>query len=267
MKHKKLLMAALLTGTAALTACNTIPPKNSNLEEARTSYSTAQSDPQVVKFAAVEFKQAGDALNQADAAWRDKEKPEKVNHLAYLANQKVAIAQETAKLKTAEETLQNADAERNKVLLDARTNEAELAKQKAKQLEDELKAKSSDRGLTITLGDVLFDTAKAKLKSGGMRTMEKLATFLKENPERKVLVEGFTDSRGSDEYNQGLSERRADAVRSALLGFGVSPDRIEARGYGEAFPVAGNDDAAGQQMNRRVEVVISKDNQAIPPRS
>jgi outer membrane protein OmpA-like peptidoglycan-associated protein len=267
MKQKKLLMAVMLTAAAALSGCNTTPTKNSNLEQARANYSTAQSDPQVIKLAALEFKQAGDALNQADAAWRDKEKPEKVNHLAYIANQKVAIAQETAKLKTAEETMQSGDAERNRVLLAARTAEADLAKQKAKQLEDELNAKNSDRGLTITLGDVLFDTAKAHLKSGGMRTLEKLATFLKENPERKVLVEGFTDSRGSDEYNQGLSERRANAVRTALIGLGVSTDRIEARGYGEAFPVAGNEDAAGQQLNRRVEIIVSKDNQAIPPRS
>ena len=102
----------------------------------------------------------------------------------------------------------------------------------------ELNAKKTERGLVITLGDVLFSTNKAQLKSGGMRNVQKLADFLKQYPQHKVLVEGYTDSTGSDSLNQELSERRANAVRTALLDMGISSDRINTRGYGEAFPVA-----------------------------
>jgi outer membrane protein OmpA-like peptidoglycan-associated protein len=266
MNHKNLLSTVLLTGAAILTGCNSVPPKNATLEEARSNYSAAQSDPQVANLASIEFKQASDALNEAETAWRDKDKPELVNHLAYVANRKALIARETAALKAAEQSVQNADAERNKVLLEARTTEADLAKNRVRSLEDELKAKNTDRGLTITLGDVLFDTGKSQLKTGGMRTLQKLSAFLNQNPERQVLIEGFTDSVGGEEYNQSLSERRADAVRTALVDLGISGDRINTRGYGKNYPVADNSTSAGRQLNRRVEVVISKDNQAITPR-
>ena len=129
-----------------------------------------------------------------------------------------------------------------------------------------LEAKKTDRGMVVTLGDVLFDTNEAVLKSGGMRNVQKLADFFKQYPERNVLIEGFTDSTGSDGHNQQLSDRRASSVRTALLGMGMGTERISWRGYGEAYPVAGNDTAAGRQQNRRVEMVVSDDNGKIAPR-
>jgi outer membrane protein OmpA-like peptidoglycan-associated protein len=90
-----------------------------------------------------------------------------------------------------------------------------------------------------------------------MRTAQKLADVLQQNPQRKVLVEGFTDSTGSSAYNQELSDRRATAVRTALTAMGIAADRVAIRGYGEAYPVAGNDTAQSRQMNRRVEIVLS----------
>ena len=131
---------------------------------------------------------------------------------------------------------------------------------------DALKAKKTDRGMVVTLGDVLFDTDKAQLKSGGVRNLQKLADFFQQYPQRNVLIEGFTDSTGSGDHNQQLSERRAESVRTALLGMGMSQDRITWRGYGEAHPVAGNDTAAGRQQNRRVEMVVSEDDGKIVPR-
>ena len=80
------------------------------------------------------------------------------------------------------------------------------------------------------------------------------------------MIEGFTDSTGSDGLNQRLSDRRADSVRTALLGMGMNSERITSRGYGEAYPVAGNDTAAGRQLNRRVELVVSDDDGKIAPR-
>ena len=100
-----------------------------------------------------------------------------------------------------------------------------------------------------------------------MRDVQKLADFLNENPDRKLIVEGYTDSTGSDTYNQGLSERRAEAVRRALTRAGVDPQRIQTVGYGEAYPVASNDSASSRAMNRRVEVTISHDDKQVAPRS
>jgi outer membrane protein OmpA-like peptidoglycan-associated protein len=97
--------------------------------------------------------------------------------------------------------------------------------------------------------------------------VNKLAQFLQENPDRKVIVEGYTDSTGSDSYNQSLSERRASSVRTALVKMGVDPARIVTQGYGKEFAVADNNSVSGRAMNRRVEVTISNDNQPVAPRS
>ena len=134
------------------------------------------------------------------------------------------------------------------------------AKARATQLEAqlaELAAKQTARGMVITLGDVLFGTDKSRLTAEGMRTAQKLANVLQENPQRTVLVEGFTDSTGGEAYNQALSERRAGAVQTALVELGVSRERVAMRGYGKAYPVASNDTAANRQLNRRVEIVLS----------
>jgi outer membrane protein OmpA-like peptidoglycan-associated protein len=136
------------------------------------------------------------------------------------------------------------------------------AQARAKQLEAQLSdmaAKKTERGIIITLGDVLFGTDLSRLNVEGLRTTQKLATVLQQNPQRTVLVEGFTDSTGSAPHNQELSERRANAVRSALLEQGVAPERIAIRGYGESYPVAANETAANRQLNRRVEIVLSDD--------
>lgn len=296
---------------AIMAGCSTTPTPNARLDEARSSYRMAQEDPQTRDMAGAEMRQAGDALNKANDAWTRKESPAEVDHLAYLAKQKVLVAQETARQKTAELAVTQADAERDKLRLEARTNEADAALRSAaasqrqseasqrqaanaqrqaatsqsqadaarQQAEDaqarssqletqlrDLNAKKTDRGLVITLGDVLFDTNQAQLKSGSLRSVEKLGIFLKQYPQRRALVEGFTDSVGSEGTNQDLSARRADAVRAALVNLGVSGDRIATQGYGEAYPVAGNDSAGGRQMNRRVEIVLSAEDGSIAPR-
>lgn len=133
------------------------------------------------------------------------------------------------------------------------------------QLKD-LQAKKTDRGMVITLGDVLFDTNHAELKSGGIRNLQKLGDFLKQYPQRMVMIEGFTDSTGSDSYNVSLSDQRAHSVRTALLDMGITAERITSRGYGEAYPVADNKTSAGRQLNRRVEVIVSDDSGRIAPR-
>ena len=284
-----------LLAAAILSACASMP--NQSLTEAHSSYNNARTNPEITNLAALELKDAGDTLNRADYAFNKDEDDETVNHLAYVAKQQVDIAQETAKGKTAELAVANASAKRNQVQLDARTAEADTAKLQVEIVEEKanwqatqlavananserdqaliaeqemqlqaLNAKKTERGMVITLGDVLFSTNKAQLKSGGTRNVQKLADFLTQYPQYKVLVEGYTDSRGSDEFNQELSDRRADAVQTALMEMAISSGRVATRGYGEAFPVASNDNAGGRQLNRRVEIILSDNNGNIAPR-
>jgi outer membrane protein OmpA-like peptidoglycan-associated protein len=383
-----------LIAIAMFSGCATVPPENTSLKDAHSSYNTARSNPQVTKLAAIELQDAGETLNKADTALSNREGDATVNQLAYLAKQKVAIAQETAKRKAAELEITSASAKRDQVRLEARTAEADAAKKRAelaqqtadqraaalekaqesadkqaaelaaasakakqdqaiiaarmaeveeakkqaavaKEASDkqaaalaeasakaeqdqaliaarmaeaeeakkqaamaqeaadkqaaalaeaqakaarnqaliaeqemqlkELQAKKTDRGMVITLGDVLFNVNKADLSAGGINNVKKLADFLNKYPQRKVLIEGHTDSTGSDSYNQALSEKRANAVQAALVDMGISSDRIATRGYGEASPVATNDTAAGRQLNRRVEIILSDDAGNIVP--
>jgi outer membrane protein OmpA-like peptidoglycan-associated protein len=125
------------------------------------------------------------------------------------------------------------------------------------RLIDELQARATDRGLVVTLGEVLFTSGKANLKAGATGNLDKLITFLNEYPNRTVAIEGYTDSVGSQDYNQRLSQHRADSVKTYLVGQGIRSIRLVASGKGEAAPVAGNESADGRQQNRRVEVIIN----------
>jgi outer membrane protein OmpA-like peptidoglycan-associated protein len=109
----------------------------------------------------------------------------------------------------------------------------------------------------VALGDVSFDAGSAVLRAEATATIDRLGEFLRANTQRKLLIEGFSDSAGSDKYNLSLSNRRAMAVRQALLKRGVASERIRVRGYGAAYPVASKGNEVGRQQNRRVEIVIS----------
>lgn len=294
----------VLAAAAALAGCASVPPPNAELEQARTAYVAARSDPQTTRLAAAELQQAGDALRQAEGAWRDADASARIDHLAYLARQRTAIAQTLGQQRAAQAAVTLAEGDRDKIRLAARTSEVDTAQRSAQdaqrqsaqsqgqadaaqrdaaasqqqtaaaqarsaQLEAQLKAldgKQTDRGLVITIGDVLFDTNQSALKSGSLRNMDKLVAFLQQYPQRTALIEGFTDSVGSESLNQALSARRADAVRQALVSQGVSAARISTQGHGEAHPVAANDNDAGRQLNRRVEIVLSDEGGRIAPR-
>jgi OmpA-OmpF porin, OOP family len=215
----------------------------------------------------VPLREANQALQRAERVWADDHDAEEVQHLAALATQRVEIAKATAEKQVAEAQIQQTTEERDRVLLDARTRaaqrsqlEAARATQQVQQLQQELaalQAKQTDRGLVLTLGDVLFETGKADLRPGALRNLYPLVTFLQKYPERRVVIEGHTDSVGSEAYNLDLSQRRADAVRDFLLQNGVNAAQLTTHGYGKASPVASNDTAAGRQQNRRVELIIS----------
>lgn len=249
---------------AIVSGCSTVT-QNTSLTEAHSSYNNARSNPDISNLAAVELKDADDSLTRADNAFKNDEESGTVDHLAYLAKQRVSIAEETAKRKTAEIAVTNAGAKRNEVRLEARTAEADAAKAQIAELLA-LNAQKTDRGMVITLGDILFSTDKAQLKPDGTRNVQKLGDFLTKYPQNKVSVEGHTDSVGTNSYNQDLSDRRAYSVRSALTDMGISNDRVATHGYGEEFPVASNNNAESRQLNRRVEIILSDANGNITPR-
>lgn len=286
---KKTTLTPIIVAIAVLMgACSSAPRTTSLLDQTRSDYHAAQSNPKVAIHAPVEMKQATQAMEQADAASKDRDSAEKVDKLAYLAKQKIALTQEVAKKKSAEAEVAASGKERDQMRLEQRTNEADRANASAAQsrlaldvanaetvqaqsdlgralvrkdqLEAELaelSAKKTERGIVITLGDVLFGSDMARMNADGMRTVQKLASVLQQHPQRKVMIEGFTDTTGTALHNQKLSERRANAVSNALQETGIASERITMRGYGAEYPVAANTTAASRQLNRRVEIVLS----------
>jgi outer membrane protein OmpA-like peptidoglycan-associated protein len=296
-KWSTLRMRSVLAGaaiTAILGGCSTMAETNSALDSAHASYRALQSDPQVTLFAPADMAQAGEALRTADTAWTQRDKQQTVDHLAYLAQQRIAIARETTNTKIwekamaaaktgsdAEKARAETDMARGDVAVAQRTTQdkaielavakagAQQDKARATDLEMQLKdlnAKQTDRGDIITLGDVLFDSNRAELRAGGLRDMAKLVNFFNQHPKRTALIEGFTDSQGSKSVNIDLSQRRAAAVRDALIMQGVVADRLSTHGYGEAYPASTNDTVAGRQTNRRVEIVLSGEDGAVKAR-
>jgi len=267
---------ALIFATVAglLGACASMPQRNAQLEEARTQVQTLSAEPLAQQAASHDLDAARASLNQADAALAQHESPQVVDHLAYLARRHADAGQARVDEARARQDVAKAQDERNRILLESRTRQAhaaqgqaQLAQQQAqaaqqqlestqKQLQD-LQAKQTERGMVLTLGDVLFDTNKATLKPGADQRIDRLATFLQKNPNERLIIEGYTDSTGSEEYNEELSQRRAQAVADVLAGQGIPASRYQVVGKGQAFPVASNATPAGRQQNRRVEVVFS----------
>ncbi|WP_028239937.1 OmpA family protein [Stutzerimonas azotifigens] len=263
--RKLVTLPTLLALGIGLAACSSQP--NQNLEQARSEFTALQGDPHSQRFAALEVQDAERALDAADAAFRNDASEEKVDHLAYLAQRRIDLAEQTIALRNAEEELKSSAAKRAEARLESREEMLRRQQEEIRKLQEDLQARQTERGTLVTFGDVLFDLDRAELKPSGMQGVQALADFLRENPERQVIVEGYTDSTGSDSYNQGLSERRADAVRMALVRMGVEPSRIVTRGYGKQYPVASNDTPTNRALNRRVEVTISNDANPVQPRS
>lgn len=264
----------LLKGTGlalVIAGCASAPQPNAALEGARAAVESAEADPNVAKYAALDLDSAKNDLQMAQSAAIHHDEAA-IAQPAYLAVQTARLAQLRASTKADDARVAAGQAERDKIQLAARSRDVDTermahdqASEKAARLQaevDALKAKPTDRGLVLTLGDVLFDTGKAELNPGASRDLDQLVQFLAEHPDRRVQIDGFTDSVGSDSFNLDLSQRRAESVKSALQARGVDPSRITSEGYGKAFPVATNVDAGGRQLNRRVEVVIGADNGA-----
>lgn len=261
--NTKLLIGASLC--LVLIGCATTPKSNEALESARAVVQAAEADPNVAKYDPLDLESAKKELEIAQSAYLHHDESG-IAQPAYLAAQTARLAQLKASAKADDARVAAGQSERDQIQLAARARETDNAKlardqeaAKAARLQaevDALNARPTDRGLVLTLGDVLFDTGKAELNSGATRKLDQLAQFLTEHPDRRVEIDGYTDSVGTDSYNLDLSQRRADAVRSALISRGIASTRISDQGYGKAYPVASNNDSGGRQLNRRVEIVI-----------
>jgi outer membrane protein OmpA-like peptidoglycan-associated protein len=289
-------LIAAIAASLVLAACAAGPTKPEGAAEARAKLTRLQNNPDLATRASVAMKDAEAAVIAAEKPELDKElarhrvyiADHKVEIAAAQANtsliedQRAGLSQQrdqarlnartseadaatsalaSARVEMAQQQ-RDADASREAARLSAAadaTQAAADAAQAAAELQrqlDELNAKETDRGMVLTLGDVLFTSGQADLKGGATANLNKLVTFLNAYPNRTVMIEGHTDSLGSDDFNSGLSQRRADSVKSYLTGQGIGPGRLSASGMGESSPVADNGSATGRQQNRRVEVVI-----------
>jgi len=284
---------AAVAAAVLVAACVSVPRATNEMENARAAYRLAASSPQVQARAPVELQLARRALGDAERFHGADADPTMVAHFAYLAEQRARIAMKTAELRETEAAMATAGEQRNRMLAelsarereqaltqkrdaDLRIKRAQIAAQEAaaekraseerasqlnsevSRLQGELKARETDRGSVMTLGnDVLFDSGATVLKPGGRKAIDNLAQLMRKQPGRSVEIEGFTDTTGSPDANRKLSEARAAAVKQALVERGVDPNRIRTRGMGSSFPIASNETAVGRQLNRRVEVVFS----------
>lgn len=274
MRNPVIIAAAL--APLVIAGCATQPESVPALERARAEVSQAESEPLVQQAAGDSLEDAHEALSAAERRLEAGEELEIVEHYAYLASRHAQIAQARANEAQYREELEKAGERRSELLLQAKegevqtaqqaalaaTAQAESAEMRASELErqraelERMQAERTSRGYVLTLADVLFATDETQLQPGANQALARLSDFLQDNPERRVVIEGHTDSRGSDEYNQRLSQERAEAVATALQAQGISTDRIAVRGMGEQYPLATNDTSAGRQQNRRVEIII-----------
>ena len=265
MKFNKRIVLSVAVA-AILSACTATPERNETLERARTMVPELEQSPRA-GLAAADLANARTSLDAANRLADTKSKRAEMEFEATNAMLSAQIANEKIQTAQANEQVAAGTAQRQTVLLQARerdaqrsANQASDARDRTKSLEAELadmKLQKTERGLVLTLGDVLFDTAQATLKPGADAPLDRLATALRERPDRKVLIEGHTDNVGSDQNNLGLSERRAQSVQAALIQRGVNRNQITSLGKGENFPVASNESPTGRQSNRRVELIFT----------
>ena len=212
-------------------------------EQAQADAAKAQSDMaanQAASTAAITAAQANAARAQSDMA----------------ANQAASAAAVTAAQADADQSrLVAQQAQKN--VQQAENDKAAMRTRLSEQLNSILQTRDSARGLIVSMSDVLFDTGKYSLKSGAREKLAKVAGILLAYPGLNIAVGGYTDNVGGDQMNQTLSENRAGSVRDYLVQEGVATGSVSSKGFGNTLPVASNDNSAGRQQNRRVELLVS----------
>lgn len=225
--------------------------------EARRRAEAEQARQQAEAAKAEAERMKAEAEQAAAEAAKAQEEAEKARQAA-LAEKQAAVAEQQAAL----QQKQAAEAEAEKArqaAAKAEAEKAEMRKQLLAQLNSILQTNDSARGLIVNMSDVLFDTGSYTLKTGAREKLAKISGILLAHPGLTLQIEGHTDSVGSDEFNQQLSEQRAGSVRDFLAEQGVPVSSITARGFGKTQPVATNDTPEGRQKNRRVEIVVNGD--------
>ncbi len=289
---KKLTLLLLLATLGVLASCAaTIPAE---LADARIAFKRAASG-DASQLAPAELHIASTALKQAEKSFDADGASFKTRDLAYVAQRKAQLAEATASIamerKSQAASQQTFESTQTEIVAkskrDLETSQSALAQSElsgaltADQLALEQQAriaaekraaaamlalaelaavKEEERGVVITLsGSVLFTSAKWTLSPEAQTRLSAVAAVLLENPKRKLVIEGHTDSQGTDQDNLVLSQHRAEAVRTYLVQRGYDPSHIIARGIGEAVPVANNDSTEGRANNRRVEIIIQRE--------
>jgi outer membrane protein OmpA-like peptidoglycan-associated protein len=260
-----------VTGTAQ------VPLIDAEKELQAAEKTTDYKEMALLAYMAKKKSQTAIVMAEGKVADRELEQLQKESNAAILKKKEHEIKSKEQEVKNKEREIQNKEresAEKGRELeianieIEKAKTEAEQAKAQNAQLMkelSELNGKLTDRGIVLTLGDVLFSFGKADLSPAANVSIAKLAQFLVNHPDRTLSIEGHTDSVGSDSYNDALSQRRAESVKMALVARGVGAERITTKGLGKRFPVASNSTAQGRQLNRRVEVVVL--NQGVKPES
>ena len=281
-----------------LSACAQTPVENAQLDRARASFESISADSVVNRYSKEELNIARASLASAERAWLDNADTVDVDHRAYITLSNIETARTLANVRSKEEEIagltlnqrdtvvrlrsaeaaaansaaQRAQSEAARLKAEAAQLKAEAAareNQLQAQLDElnelkELQARSTDRGMVLTLGDLLFDVGKSTLKLGSIGDIDQIATFMLNHPDRAVIIEGHTDNTGDEDFNRELSLNRAKAIGGALEARGVDFGQIETRGVGEDAPVASNDTAVGRQLNRRVEIIFPNEDETVP---
>lgn len=259
----------LFVSIAIFASCS----KSPLLEEAKTNYKEAKNDSVLVAKAPGVLEEVEQEFKTINNLKKNGASDDLIEHHAYIANQKIAIAQETAILNAKQNAVEKARQERQMVIKEYEEAEALAAQRRAeeerlKQQEaqreaemyaqrvSELPAEQTNRGLVLA-NNITFDPGKPNLEPEAEPYLANLVSFLQDYPDRDVLIEGFSDNRGGEAFNKQLSIKRAEVVKQALVDMGIESDRIRTNGYGTDFAVADNSYEEGRQQNRRVEIVIS----------
>jgi outer membrane protein OmpA-like peptidoglycan-associated protein len=258
-----MLSVGVLMVSAGLYGCAGHQGSEQALQQANTDFQKVKEDTDVLRSAPRDVIRAGELLGRAERLSSYLGSGGDVAHYAYLSSRYSAIAQENSRLLLNQERLAKMEMDRQRLQLALREAKLASAQKQGKWLEDQivsLATTQTDRGLVMTLGDVLFDTGHAELKSSANRTVLKVVQFLRLNPQRIVRIEGYADNTGDEQANLQLSRDRAQSVADVLTDLGIDEKRIEVQGYGDQYPVEVNASERGRALNRRVEIVFSDAN-------
>jgi outer membrane protein OmpA-like peptidoglycan-associated protein len=264
----KLIRYIIITAfVVLLISCSASAPPQ-ELVDARQSYLKA-SQGQAVQLVPADLHKAETALAAAEKSFQNEPDSYMTRDLAYIADRKAKMAEGLASSAVEKAATEKANKDYNlaqeKIIKSAK-DEMEAAKKEAKLKADQLAealtklaAKEDERGLVVTLsGSVLFASNQSVLMPAAQNKLNEVADALLATKERKLTIEGHTDSQGSTTYNKNLAQERADAVRSYIVSRGYPSEMVFAQGIGEGTPIADNTTPEGRANNRRVEIVISK---------